>query len=80
MKQRTYAYSIKTLLMNTLISDRVNSLPCSMCRSSIKANPHFVHYVPRGHIETDPTTSGYFVTLSLEYPKAPFLIWILGHW
>ena len=25
--------------------------------------------MPRGHIETDPSTSSYFVTLSLEYPR-----------
>ena len=31
----------------------------------------------RGHIETDPFTSSYFVTLSLEYPKTPCLICIL---
>ena len=27
--------------------------------------------MPRGHIETDPSTSSYFVTLSLEYSKGP---------
>ena len=26
-----------------------------------------MHIMPRGHIETDPSTSSYFVTLSLEY-------------
>ena len=30
-----------------------------------------MHIMPRGHIETDPSKSRYFVTLSLEYPKAP---------
>ena len=30
-----------------------------------------MHIMPRGHIETDPSTSSYFVTLSLEYPKGP---------
>ena len=25
----------------------------------------------RGHIETDPSTSRYFVTFSLEYPRVP---------
>ena len=30
-----------------------------------------MHIRPRGHIETDPSVSSYFVTLSLEYPKAP---------
>ena len=37
-----------------------------------------MHIMPRGHIETDPSASSYFVTLSLEYPKAPCLIWILA--
>ena len=36
--------------------------------------------MPRGYIETDPSTSSNFVTLSPEYPKAPFLIWILAQW
>ena len=30
-----------------------------------------MHIMPRGHIETDPSTSRYFVTFSLEYPKGP---------
>ena len=33
-----------------------------------------MHIVPRGHIKTDQSISSYFVTLSLEYPKAPCLI------
>ena len=37
-----------------------------------------MHIMPRGHIETDPCTSSYFVTLSLEYPKGPCLIGILA--
>ena len=28
-----------------------------------------MHIMPRGHIETDPSTSKYFVTFSLEYPN-----------
>ena len=28
-----------------------------------------MHIMPRGHIETDPSTSRYFVTFSLEYPN-----------
>ena len=36
--------------------------------------------MPRGHIETDQSTSSYFVTLSLEYPKGPCLIGILAQW
>ena len=30
-----------------------------------------MHMMPRGHIETDPSTSSYFFTLSLEYMKIP---------
>ena len=33
-----------------------------------------MHIMPKGHIETDSTTSSYFVTLSLEFPKAQCLI------
>ena len=36
-----------------------------------------MHIMPRRHIETDRSTSSYLFTLSLEYPKAPCLIWIL---
>ena len=36
--------------------------------------------MPRGHIVTDPSTFSYFVILSLEYPNAPRLIWILVQW
>ena len=39
-----------------------------------------MHIIPRGHIETDPSTSRYFVTLSLEYPKGPCLIGIPAQW
>ena len=39
-----------------------------------------MHIMPRGHIETDPPTSSYFVTLSLENPKGPCLIEILAQW
>ena len=28
-----------------------------------------MHIMPRGHIDTDQSTSRYFVTFSLEYPK-----------
>ena len=35
-----------------------------------------MHIMHRGHIVTDPSTFSYFVTLSLEYPKAPRLIWV----
>ena len=35
---------------------------------------------PTEHIGTDPSTSSYFVTLSLEYPKGPCLIEILAQW
>ena len=30
-----------------------------------------MHLMPRGHIATDPSSSSYFVKLSLEYPKGP---------
>ena len=33
-----------------------------------------MHIMPMGHIETDPSTSRYFVTFSLEYLKGPCLI------
>ena len=39
-----------------------------------------MHIMPRGHIETDPFTSKYLVTFSLEYPKGPCLIGILAQW
>ena len=29
-----------------------------------------MHIMPSGHIVTDPSTFSYFITLSLEYPKA----------
>ena len=31
-----------------------------------------MHIMPRGHIDTDPSTSSYFVTLSLEYQESMF--------
>ena len=69
------------LLMNTLNSGRVNPLPSSMSRSynSIPQSKS-MHIMPRGNIETDPSICIYFVTLSLEYPKAPRLIWIQAQW
>ena len=39
-----------------------------------------MHIMPRWHIETDPSTSRYFVTFSLEYPKGTCLIRILAQW
>ena len=39
-----------------------------------------MHIMHRGHIETDPSSSSYFVTLSLEYPKGSCLIGILAQW
>ena len=77
-----FQYSSKFLLMNTLNSGRVNPLPSSMYRSynhiPQSKSIHIMPRGPRGHIETDPPTSSCFVTLSLEYPKAPYLIWILA--
>ena len=80
-KEQEICISNKTLLMNTLNSGRVKSLPSSMNRSYNRI-PQFksMHIMPRWHIETDPSTSSYFVTLSLEYPKALCLIGILARW
>ena len=83
IKHRKYAYSSKTLLMimNTLNSGRINTLPSSMYRSyNCIPQSKSMHIMPRGHIVTDPSTFSYFVTLSQEYPKAPRLIWILVQW
>ena len=60
------------MLMDTLNSGRVNHLPNIMFRSyNHIPQSKSMHLMPRGQIETDPSTSSYFVTLSLEYPKAP---------
>ena len=71
VQHRKYAYSSKTLLMNTLNNGRVNHLPSSMYRSYRRIpkskSMHIMHW---GHIESDPFTSSYFVTL--EYPNDPF--------
>ena len=79
MKHRKYAYSSKTLLMNTLNNCRVNP-SLAVCIRSFNYIPHSksMRIMPRGHIETDPSTSSYFVTLSLEYPKGPCVIGILA--
>ena len=71
-KYRKYAYSSKTLLINTLNSGRVNPSP-AVCIKSFNHIPQSksMHIRHRGHIETDLSTSSYFVTLSLEYPKGP---------
>ena len=76
-----YAYSSKTLLMNTLNNGRVNPSP-AVCIKSFNHIPQSktMHIMPRGHIETDPSTFSYFVTLSLEYQKGPCLIGILAQW
>ena len=78
------AYFSKTLLMNTLNNDRVSPLsnPPAVCIKSFNHIPQSktMHIMPRGHIETDPSTYSYFVTLSLEYPKGPCLIGILAQW
>ena len=67
--------------MNTLNSDRVNPSP-AVCIRSFNRIPQSksMHIMPRGHIETDPSISSYFVTLSLEYPIGPCLIGILAQW
>ena len=73
IKHRKYAYSSKTLLMNTLDSGRINPLSSSMYRSYNRIpQSKSMHIMPMGHIVTGPFS--YFVTLSLEYPKAPRLI------
>ena len=82
IKHRKYSYSSKALLMNTLNSGIVNPLPSSMFRSykripQSKSYKREMHIMLRGHIETDPFTSSYFVTFSLEYPKTLCLICIL---
>ena len=70
IKLRKYAYSGKTLLMSALNNGRVNPSP-AVCIRSFKRIPQLksMHIMPRGHIETYPSTSSYFVPLSLEYPK-----------
>ena len=75
-----YAYSSKTLLMNTLNNGRVNPLPSSMYSFNRILQSKTMHIMPREHIETDPSTFSYFVTLSLEYPKGPCLIGIPAQW
>ena len=71
IKHRKYSYSSKNLLMNTLNSCRVNP-PSSMYRSYNRIpQSKSMHIMYRRHSETDPSTSSYFVTLSLEYRKAP---------
>ena len=77
IKHRKYAYSSKTLLMNTLNSGRINPFPSSMYRSYNRIpQSKSMHIMPRGHIVTDPSTFSYFVTLILGYPKAPRLNWV----
>ena len=72
LQHRKYAYSSNTLLMNTLNSGRVNHIPSSIYRSYNRIpQSKSMLKMPRGHIGTYPSTSSYFVTLSLEYPKAP---------
>ena len=66
IKLRKYAYSSKTLLINTLNSGRVNLHPNRIPQSKS------MHIMPRGHIVTDPSTFSYY--FSLENPKAPCLL------
>ena len=81
IKHMKYAYSSKNLLINTLNNGNVTPSP-AVCIKSFNRIPQSktMHIMPRGHIETDPSTSSYFVTLSLEYPKGPCLIGILAQW
>ena len=81
IKHRKYAYSDKSLLMTTLNSGSVDSLPSSVYRSYNRIpQSKSMHIMPRGHIVTDPSTFSYFVILSLEYQRAPRSIWILVQW
>ena len=81
IKQMKYAYSSKTQLMNTLNNGRVNPSQAVCIKSFNRIPPSkTMHIMPRGHIETGPSTSSYFVTLSIEYPKGPCLIGILAQW
>ena len=74
IKDRKYAYSSKTLLINTLNNCRVNPSPAVYIRSFNRIpQSNSMHIMPRGHIETDPSTSRYFVTFSLEYLGAQWL-------
>ena len=63
IKDRKYAYSSKILLMNTLNNCRVNPLPRSFNRIPQSKS---MHIMPRGYIETDPSTSRYFVTFRIS--------------
>ena len=81
IKHMKYAYSRKTLLMNTQNNGRDNPSQAVCIKSFNRiTQSKIMHIMPRGHIETDPSTSSYFVTLSLEYPKGPCLIGILAQW
>ena len=78
---------IPVSLMNTLNSGRVTRSPLlsSIYRSynripQSKSNKRGMHIMLMGHNETDLSISSYFVTLSLENPKAPCSIWILAQW
>ena len=59
--------------MNKLNNCRVNPPPSpAVCIRSFNRIPQSksMHIMPRGHIETEPSTSRYFITFSLEYPEA----------
>ena len=45
----------------------------AVCIRSFNRTPQSksMHIIPRGHIETNSSTSSYFDTLSLEYPRGP---------
>ena len=58
IKLRKYAYSSKTLLINTLNSGSVNLRPNRIHQSKS------MHIMPRGHIVTDPSTFSFFITLA----------------
>ena len=62
-------------------NDELTTSP-AVCIKSFNRIPQSktMHIMPRGHIEIDPSTSSYLVTLSIEYPKGPCLIGILAHW
>ena len=64
-KHMKYAYSRKTLVMNTLNNGRLTPSP-AVCMRSFNRIPQSksMHIMPKGHIVTDPSTFSYFLTLS----------------
>ena len=85
-KDRKYAYSsVRLCSWAHWITVELTPSP-AVCIRSFNRIPQSksMHIMPRGrgggHIETDQSTSRYFVTFSLEYPKGQCLIGILAQW